>query len=170
MKRVEGLLNLADDTKTLMRAVDHVFQGEVRNTGGIEPLREEAVEVRRGLTGFCAGLRVLLGESFEVFDGGAALGVLDVKIVEERFEGDVAHLRADHVEDHGALVHYDGAIVRGIGSEARGLGDGRGFFVHEGAYGEFVDGLQACFLAGILLGIESFGIAGQAITDPDIAA
>src|SRR6202048_1343719 len=36
---VERVLDLADHTETLVRAVDNVFNGEVRNAGGIEPLR-----------------------------------------------------------------------------------------------------------------------------------
>jgi len=44
VKRVERLLNLADDTKTLMRAVDHIFEGVKSGTPvEFEPLREEAV-------------------------------------------------------------------------------------------------------------------------------
>ncbi len=97
-----------------MRAIDHIFDGEVRNAGGIEPLREKAVQVGGRLASFSRRLRVLFREGFEIFVGGAALGVLDVEIVEQGFEGDIAHLRADHVEDHGAFVHYDGAVVRRV--------------------------------------------------------
>jgi len=91
---------------------------------------EKAAEIGRWLSGFGGSLRMLLGEGFEVFYGGAALGVFEVEIVQQGFKGGVAHLRANHVEDHGAFVHDDGAIVGGVGRQARSLGDRRGFFVH----------------------------------------
>ena len=115
------------------------------------------------------GFGVLLREVCEIVDGGALAVVLEVEVVEQRFEGDVAHLRAQHVEDHRAFVHDDGAVVAGVGSEARGLRDGRGVFTHESADGEFVDGFQAGFAAGVLLGVESFGVTREAVADPDIA-
>jgi len=35
------------------------------------------------------------------------------------------------------------------------LADGRGIFIHQSANGEFVDGAEARFLAGVLLGVEA---------------
>ena len=67
------------------------------------------------------------------------------------------------------LIFDDGAIVAGVGSEARGLGDGSGVFAHQGADGEIVDGFEAGFAAGLLLGVEGFAIAREAVADPDIA-
>jgi len=81
VKGVQRLLDLADHAKTLMCAINDVFDGEVGDAGGIEPLREKAAQIGRRLPGFGGSLRVLLGEGFEVFDGGGALGVFEIEIV-----------------------------------------------------------------------------------------
>ena len=82
MKCIEGLLDLADGAKTLVRTVNDVLHGEIGNAGGIKPLSEETAQLRRRLASFGGGLRVLLGESFKIFDGGAALSVFVVEVVQ----------------------------------------------------------------------------------------
>ena len=100
-----------------------------------------------------SGLHVLLRASFEVFDGSAVLRVLEVEIVQQRFEGGIAHLRAHHVKNHGPFVHDHRAVIAGIGRQSRGLGDGRGVFIHQSADSEFIDSFQAGFFARVLFGV-----------------
>jgi len=88
--------------------------------------------------------------------------------VQRRFEADISHLRAQHVEEHRALIHDDGAIGAGVRCEPRFLSNGSGVVVHQCTDGELVDGAEAGFFADGLLGVEFFGVARKAIADPDV--
>jgi hypothetical protein len=113
MKRVQGLLDFADDTEALRSAVDNVVQGELGDAGGIQPLREKAAEVRGILSLLALGgnLNLALGEILEVLVAGGLLGKPEIEIAQGGFEGPIAHHGPQHVKEHRALVHHHGAVV-----------------------------------------------------------
>ncbi len=132
-------------------------------------MSEKAAQVRRLLGRLDGSAGAAVGDDFKILDARALFGKIKVELLEGGLEGDVTHLRAQHVKKHGAFVLYHGTVIRGIGSEAGRLRDGRGILIHQRANGEFVNGAESRFLAGILLGVERFGVASKTIADPDVA-
>ncbi len=82
-------------------------------------------------------------------------------------EGVVAHLPAEHVEDHGALFEGHGLELRGEGVEAAEGGEGLGV-VGEGAGGDVGDGGLEGGLAGGVFEVHQLGVAGHAVGDPGV--
>ena len=127
------------------------------------------MQVGRVLLRLDGGLHAALGDLFKIVDARALLRKLKVEVAQGGFEGHVAHLRAQHVKKQRPFVRHNGTIVRRVGRQPRRLRDRRGIFVHQRADGKFVHGTKSRFLAGVLLGVESLGIASQPVANPDVA-
>src|SRR5580693_6922537 len=98
MKRVQRLLDLAVYAEPLGGAVHDVFQRKLRDAGGIQPLHEEALKVRRLLRRLYGSLHAAYGDVFEILDARTLFRKLKVEIVQSGLEGDIAHLCAQHVK------------------------------------------------------------------------
>ncbi len=95
------------------------------------------------------------------------VGVLREEAAEELEEDVVAHLPAEHVEDHRALLERHGLELRGEGIEAADGGEGFGV-VGEGAGGDVGDGGLEGVLAGGVFEVHQLGVAGHAVGDPGV--
>ncbi len=86
---------------------------------------------------------------------------------EELGEDVVAHLPAEHVEDHGALFEGHGLELGGEGVEAAKGGEGLGV-VREGAGGDVADGSLEGGFAGGVFEVHELGVAAHAVGDPGV--
>ena len=131
------------------------------NAGAPVPLihcEKKACELEVGL-GF--------GDGLDVGGADGLVGVLREHAAEEVGEDVVAHLPAEHVEDHGALFEGLGLELRGEGVEAAEGGEGVGV-VGEGAGGDVGDGVLEGGLAAGVFEVQQLGVAGHAVGDPGV--
>ncbi len=107
------------------------------------------------------------GDGLDVRGADGLVGVLREEGAEEFVEDIVAHLPAEHVEDHGSLFEGHGLELRREGIEAADGGEGLGV-VGEGAGGDVGDGgLEGAFAGGVFE-VHQLGVAGHAVGDPGI--
>ena len=119
-------------------------------------MREKSGKIGRRLAGLRCGLRLLDGQLFELRIRGALPGIRCIEAVQQRFERDFAHLRAQHVKQHRALVHHHRPVIAGEGNQARSLRNRSGFLIHQRTNREVVYRAQSCLFARILLGVQGF--------------
>jgi hypothetical protein len=95
-KEVEILVDIADGAEALVvsEPVNRVLVGEERRAGAVDPLRKEGRQLL---------LALRLGHLHKVRGAQAVVSVLAERALERGEEGLVAHLPAQHVEDHGAF-------------------------------------------------------------------
>ena len=108
-----------------------------------------------------------LGDGLDVVAADALVGVLREHAAQELLEGVVAHLPAEHVEDHGALFQGHGLELRGVGVEAAEGGERLGV-VGQRAGGDIADGGLEGGLAGGIFEVHQLAVAGHAVGDPGV--
>ncbi len=150
-EEVEVLGDGADGAEALVvaEAEDGVLVGEGGGSGAVEPLGEEGLELEVGLR---------LGEGFDVGGADGLVGVLGEEGAKELEEDFVAHLPAEHVEDHGSFFEGHGLELGGEGVEAADGGEGLGV-VGEGAGGDVGDGVLEGGFAGGVFEVHQLGVA-----------
>ena len=159
-EEVEVLVDGADGAEALVvaEAEDGVLVGEGGRAGAVEPLGEEGGELEVDLR---------FGDGLDVGAADALVGVLREQAAEELLEDVVAHLPAEHVEDHGAFFEGHGLELRGEGIEAAEGGEGLGV-VGERAGGDVADGGLEGGLAGGVFEVHQLAVAGHAVGDPGV--
>ena len=159
-EEVEVLGDRADRAEALVAAEpeDGVLVAEGGRAGAVEPLGEEGGELEVGLG---------LGDGLDVGAADAFVGVLREHAAEELLEALVAHLPAEHVEDHRALFERHGLELRREGVEAAEGGERLGV-VGQRAGGDVGDGGLEGGLAGGVFEVHQLGVAGHAVGDPGI--
>ena len=118
-EEVEVLGDGSDGAETLVVAetIDGVLIVELGGTGAVDPLGEEGGKLELGL---------LLGDGFKIAAANAFVGILRKQVADELGEGVVAHLPAEHVEDHGSLFKGHGLELGAEGVDAAEGGEGIG--------------------------------------------
>jgi len=159
-EEVEVLGNGTDGAESFVaaEAEDGVFVCEGGRAGAVEPLGEERLELEVGLS---------LGDGFDIGGADGFVRILREEGVEE-FEKDlVAHLPAEHMENHRALFKSHGLELRGEGVETADGGE-RFCVIGEGTGGDVGDGVLEGGFAGGVFEVHQLGVAGHAVGDPGI--
>jgi len=106
--KILGDLAYGAEALAIAEAEDGVVVVELRGAGAVEPLGEEWGEAELG---------DVLGGGLDLGGADGFIGVLGSESLEELLEDVVAHLPAEHVEDHGAFFEGHGLELGGKGIE-----------------------------------------------------
>ena len=112
-------------------------------------------------------MRLGLRDGLDVRGADGLVGVLRQQGAEELDEDLVAHLPAEHVEDHRSLLERHGLELRGEGIEPADGGQRLGV-VGESAGGDVGDGGLEGVLAGGVFEVHQLGVARHAVGDPGV--